>query len=97
MKSIITRKSIRTFTGEALSELHRNKILEYINNERNMTGIHNNIIRVELRETNGSIGGNIGTYGMIKRAPAFLVLIAKNSKENSLDCGYVFEKMGGNR
>lgn len=93
MQNIIKRKSIRTFTGENLSLEHRNAILDYLANTENITGLNGNKIRIELRETHGSIDGKIGTYGMIKNAPAFLVIITQNTKKHMLDCGYVFEKM----
>lgn len=93
MQNIIARKSVRTFTGENLSGAHKNAILDYLANEENMIGLNKNKVRIELKETDGSIGGKIGTYGMIKNAPAFLIIITKNTKNHMLDCGYVFEKM----
>jgi len=91
--NIVKRKSIRTYTCENLKEDHKNKIVEYISNHKNLIGINNNKITIKLRESDGTIGGKIGTYGMINNAPAYLVLICKNDKDNMLDCGYVFEKM----
>ena len=93
MDSIINRRSIRTYTGEKLKKEHKEKILEYIDYEKNLIGINGNKMIIRLREADGTIGGKIGTYGMIKNAPAYLVVICKNDRANMLDCGYVFEKM----
>ena len=93
MNSIITRRSVRTYDGKKLSDAHKKQIVEYIENDKNLVGIHGNIIRIKLHESASPIGGKIGTYGMIKNAPAFLIAICKNTQEWMLDCGYVFEKL----
>lgn len=93
MNSIESRKSVRTFTGAKLTDNYKEKIINYITNEDNLIGINGNKIRFELREVDGSESGKIGTYGFIKNAPAFLIVICKNDKNNMIDCGYVFEKL----
>jgi hypothetical protein len=99
MKNIIqkdsmkTRKSIRTFTGEKISATDKGKIINYINNDENLVGINGNKIKIQLMETGENISGKIGTYGIIKNAPAFLIITCKNSRDIMLDCGYVFERL----
>jgi len=93
MNSIIKRRSIRTYDGEKLTNTHKQQIIEYIENDVNLVGIHGNIVKIRLHESVSSIGGKIGTYGMIKNAPAFLIVICKNTQDWMLDCGYVFEKL----
>jgi hypothetical protein len=98
MKNIIqkdsmkTRKSIRTYTGEKISAIDKEKIINYINNDENLVGINGNKIKIQLIETGENISGKIGTYGIIKNAPAFLIVTCKNSRDIMLDCGYVFER-----
>lgn len=91
--SIKTRKSIRTYTGGKLSASDRNQILDYINHAENRFGFHGNQIKIQLIEGDEMISDKIGTYGIIKNAPAFLVVSCKNSRDVLFDCGYVVERM----
>lgn len=88
-----TRKSIRTFTGEKLLAMDKEKIVNYINNEENLIGIYGNKIKIQLIEVHEKMSGKIGTYGIIKNAPAFLMVICENRKDVLFDCGYVFERL----
>ena len=90
--SMKTRKSIRTYTGEKISAIDKEKIINYINNDENLVGINGNKIKIQLMETGENISGKIGTYGIIKNAPAFLVVTCKKNRDIMLDCGYVFER-----
>lgn len=91
--SMKTRKSIRTYTGEKISAIDKEKIINYLNNDENIVGINGNKIKIQLIETGEKISGKIGTYGIIKNAPAFLVVTCKNSRDIMLDCGYAFERL----
>lgn len=91
--SMKTRKSIRTYTGEKISAIDREKIINYLNNDENLVGINGNKIKIQLIEISENISGRIGTYGVIKNAPAFLVVTCKNNRDIMLDCGYVFERI----
>lgn len=91
--SMKTRKSIRTYTGEKISAINREKIINYLNNDENLVGINGNKIKIQLIEISENISGRIGTYGVIKNAPAFLVVTCKNNRDIMLDCGYVFERL----
>ncbi len=93
MDYIKTRRSVRTYTGENLRAGDIEKINAYIRDEKNLIGINGNKINIELKHTSKNLDGKIGTYGFIKNAPAFLVVICKNDKSNMLDVGYVFEKL----
>ena len=91
--SMKTRKSIRTYTGEKISAIDREKIINYLNNHENLVGINGNKIKIQLMEIGENISGRIGTYGVIKNAPAFLIVTCKNTRDIMLDCGYVFERL----
>jgi nitroreductase len=91
--SIKTRKSIRTYTGEKLSVSDKNLILDYINHVENRFSFHENQIRIQLIEVDERTSNKIGTYGIIKNSPAFLVVSCKNDRDSLFDCGYVVERM----
>jgi hypothetical protein len=40
--SMKTRKSIRTYTGEKISAIDKEKIINYLNNDENLVGINGN-------------------------------------------------------
>lgn len=91
MDSINTRKSIRTYLKKSLSEKDNRLIHDYINKEENRIGLFKNHIDIQLIQV--SMSGKISTYGTIQNAPAFLIVLCKNTKEALIDCGYVFEKI----
>ena len=91
--AIMTRKSVRTFTGETLSETHKNQLKEYISNPENLIGVNGKVIKIYYVETEGNKSEKIGTYGIIKNAPAYLMTVCDNTTESMVDCGYVFEKL----
>lgn len=93
LESIKTRKSIRSYTGEKVNEDQKKSILNYISDDKNLTGLLGNKIRIEFKEIEDDRSGKIGTYGMIKNAPSYLIGICRNDKDSLLDCGYVFEKL----
>jgi len=93
MDAIKKRRSVRTYTGQALQSEDIKKINTYISDEKNVIGINGNIINIELKEVSGNSSGKIGTYGFIKKSPAFLIVICENTQSAMLDVGYVFEKL----
>ena len=92
-EAIVTRKSIRTYTGEKIAAMDKDKILTYLSDPDNLVGINGNKIKIQFIEIGKNISGKIGTYGIIKNASAFLVVTSKNSRNLMLDCGYVFERL----
>lgn len=92
-KAIKQRRSVRSYNGDALTGNHERLIQSYISNPDNLIGIFGNEIRIFLNKTDGQKSEKIGTYGIIKNAPAYLVTVSKTSKEALVDCGYVFEKL----
>ncbi len=88
------RSSIRTYTPEYLPETIIAELKEY---SKSLNGPFNSKLRFEFI-TNDSFkdttGGRIGTYGVIKGAQNFIVLLIKDSDNRSLlDAGYVFEQL----
>lgn len=92
-KAIQQRKSVRSYNGDALTVEHEQLIQSYISKPENLTGLFGNVIKIYLNKTEGQKIEKIGTYGIIKNAPAYLVTVSQTSKEALVDCGYVFEKL----
>jgi nitroreductase len=92
-KSMLNRKSERTYTGLPLSEDHEKKLNAYLKEEKNRIGINGNTIAIYYQKVINQKSEKIGTYGVIKKAPAYLITLCKNNSEAMLDCGYVFEKL----
>ena len=94
MKEVIRkRRSVRSYDGKEITENHEQLIQAYLSNPEYLTGIFGNTIRIYLNKAEGRKSEKIGTYGIVKNAPAYLVTVSKTSKEALLDCGYVFEKL----
>lgn len=94
MKNAIKqRRSVRNYNGMVISEEHEKLILSYISKPENLVGKFGHKMKIYLNKTDGRKSGKIGTYGIIKNAPAYLVTVCETSKEALVDCGYVFEKL----
>jgi hypothetical protein len=92
-KAIEQRKSVRSYDGNGITESHEQLIHSYISNSENLTGIFGHKIKIYLNKGDGQKNEKIGTYGVIKNAPAYLVTVCETTKEALIDCGYVFEKL----
>lgn len=90
---MLNRKSERTYNGIPLSEEHEKKLRAYLEDERNCIGINGNTVTIHYQKVVNQKSEKIGTYGVIKKAPAYLITVCKNNSEAMLDCGYVFEKL----
>ena len=93
MEYIKSRRSVRTYTGEPLRSTDQALIRAYLNDAHNLRGISGHTVTIQLVEMSEGVSGKIGTYGIIKDAPAFLIVMCENTQEGLMDCGYVFEKM----
>lgn len=92
-KAIIGRRSERSYNGQHLKEEDEKKLIMYIEDEKNLIGIHGNKINIHYVKTIGPGVEKISTYGVVKKAPSYLVTVCKNDQEGMIDCGYVFEKL----
>ncbi len=91
--AILTRKSQRTFTGQKLTDVDYQKLMNYLEDTAHLIGPFGNKIKIFFMDSSGQEVEKVGTYGVIKKAPAYLVTVCKNDRENLFDCGYVFEKL----
>jgi len=92
-KAIEQRRSVRNYNGETITNAHEQLIQSYISNPENLKGIFGNKSKIYLTKTEGQKSEKIGTYGIIRNAPAYLVTVCETTKEALVDCGYVFEKL----
>lgn len=92
-KAILSRTSQRSYNGEKLSQEDEKKLLHYLEDDENLTGLFGNKIKIHYVITIGQNMEKISTYGVVKKAPSYLVTVCKNDREGMIDCGYVFEKL----
>jgi hypothetical protein len=67
--------------------------MNYLEDEKKLIGIHGNKIKIHYIKTIGQNIEKISTYGVVKKAPSYLVTVCKNDEEGMIDCGYVVEKL----
>ena len=92
--SILTRHSTRNYQRQDINYDDLCSIKNYLDDHNNLIGPFNKRIKFMLIEATGSLEkGRIGTYGVIKNAPMYLISICANDNHHILDCGYVFEKL----
>lgn len=92
-KAIIRRKSQRSYDGQQLREEDEKKLITYLEDDKNLVGLYNNKISIYYIKTSGPNMEKVSTYGVVKKAPSYLVTVCKNDQEGMIDCGYVFEKL----
>jgi nitroreductase len=92
-EAIKQRKSVRSYDGVAITGAHEQLIKTYISEPENLKGLFGHTIRIYYNKTSGQKSEKIGTYGIIKNAPAYLITVCEKTKEALIDCGYVFEKL----
>jgi len=92
-EAIFNRTSIRTFDGNPLTSEHETIVKQYLDAIENRTGIFGSIIHVDYFTPKADEFKAVGTYGVIKNAPAYLVVSCKNTRLHMLDCGYVIENL----
>ena len=91
-EAIKSRKSIRKYSGQTLTEEDQQKLNSYLSKPKNLVGPFGHHIKIFYKDLR-LLEEKIGTYGFIKNAPSFLVTICKNNKECLLDLGFIFENL----
>lgn len=88
---IKTRKSIRSYSGEALKKEHVNAINQYIAGLEQALGGN---ARIELISSDsGDKPVKLGTYGVISKAKDFLTLVYEPGSLAEQNAGYLFEQV----
>lgn len=92
-EAIAQRSSIRTFDGRPLSSEDEVKVKKYITNPNNLIGPRGSKINVHYLTPSIDSFKAVGTYGVIKNAPAYVALTCEKSDDQMIDCGYVGEML----
>ncbi|MDR2971040.1 MAG: nitroreductase family protein [Bacteroidales bacterium] len=91
VESIKKRRSVRTFTGEPLSQEHRELIKQYISELQTPFGEKARIELISIHSNDKPI--KLGTYGFIKGAKDYLALIFEEGAFTATAAGYMFEQL----
>ena len=90
IQTIQKRRSVRTYTGEPLSEEHNAQIKEYINQLQAPFGVN---ARIELISVNANEEPiKLGTYGWVKGACEYLALVYEEAPFAETAAAYMFEQ-----
>ncbi len=91
IKNIMSRRSVRSYSGEPLNAEDLGKLRAFINEVNGTSGIFGNNVRLQYLE-NGEVE-KLGTYGVIQGARAFIAAACKKGAYDMEDVGYQFEKL----
>ncbi len=93
IESIISRRSVRTYSDRDISAVDMKRIEEIIG--KNKDTLFDSKIRFYLTENSDdrrAEGIRYGTYGFIKNAKAFIAGVCVNNRKALIDFGFVLEK-----
>lgn len=94
INQIEQRVSIRTYKNTSLNKVDEFKITQLLEKSKTWVGPFGSLIHTFfLTQNNIKEQERIGTYGFIKNAPAYFGASTKNSKNEIIDFGYIFEKL----
>lgn len=94
IEQIEQRLSVRTYQNRPLNHEDQIKINQILNQNKNCIGPFGSSIHpFFVAENTDKEQEKIGTYGFIKNAPSFFGATTKNSKNELIDFGYIFEKV----
>lgn len=89
-EAIRQRRSVRSFTGESISETTRKDLRDFLSGLYNPFGGH---FTIRLKEFDLKNGYRPATYGMIKGASDFFVIAMADDEMTSLAVGFCFEQV----
>ena len=92
-ETIRQRKSIRSYRKQPLSEADQEYVNELISNIRPAAIFTAPLKVTYLQAKTGSDEQKLGTYGVIRNAPAFLGITVRNTDNAMETVGYQFEKI----
>jgi len=90
VETIQKRRSVRTYTGEPLREEHISQIQQYINQLQAPFGIEARIELISICSDEKPI--KLGTYGWIKGASEYMVMIYEDEPFAETAAAYMFEQ-----
>jgi len=90
IETIQKRRSVRTYTGEPLSEEHKTQIKQYIDQLKTPFGAKARIALLSVNFNENPV--KLGTYGWIKGACDYLALIYEEAPFAPTAAAYMFEE-----
>lgn len=91
-KQVKERKSIRTYTGEALKKSDLVIVKLFLENKENKVGLFGNEVKIKLLDgVDEKI--KLGTYGAIRGAKTYVAIISKHSDKALVDAGFIIENL----
>ena len=90
VETIQKRRSVRTYTGEPLSNKYIAQITQYLNQLKAPFGVKARIEMIHTRASENPV--KLGTYGLIKGACDFLTLIYEDVPFAECAAAYMFEQ-----
>lgn len=90
---IRARTSIRTYESGKLPQEVVEKLEEFISNLQGPFSPKSRFRIVDDQGITENSGGKVGTYGVIKNAPAYILGAVENGDNNLEQLGYTFEKL----
>jgi len=91
IEAIQKRRSVRTYTGEALSEGHVTQIRQYIHSLQAPFDVKARIELISTQSNEEKI--QLGTYGWVKGACNYLVLVYEEAPFAETAAAYMFEQV----
>jgi nitroreductase len=91
IETIQKRRSIRTYTGEPLRNEHITQIKQYINQLQTPFGMKARIELISVHSDDKPI--KLGTYGFVKGACEYLMLIYEDAPFAETAAAYMFEQV----
>ena len=91
IEQIKNRRSVRSYTGEPLSEEHKQLILNYIASLQAPFGVPTRINLIHTNTDSGKV--KLGTYGFVGGASDFLTLVYEESPLADEGSAYLFEQV----
>lgn len=94
-EAIQLRNSVRTFLKDDLSKDDFSIINEILLTHESMKGPFGHSFEVTLKINNSEDTNNqkIGTYGVLKNVPLYMVGVCDNEIQSIIDFGYIFENI----
>jgi nitroreductase len=90
IETIQKRRSVRTYTGEPLSNEHVAQIKQYVHHLQAPFGVKARIELISIHSNEKPV--KLGTYGWIKGACEYMVLIYEDAPFAATAAAYIFEQ-----
>ncbi|MDR5658681.1 nitroreductase family protein [Serpentinicella sp. ANB-PHB4] len=91
IETIKNRSSVRTYDGKSLEKNLRDDIINYLNNTKGPFDVPIKFEMIDIAAAKSS-EQKLGTYGVIKRCPTYIIAVTPKEDRCMEELGYVFEQ-----